>query len=80
MVDRITKELQRLDPKLRKVYLALIAQILNGDLQTLDVVRLKGSQGTFRVRKGKYRVIFHKKDSGEIIIIAFEHRSESTYK
>lgn len=80
MVDRIDKELKRLDPKRQRAFTELLARIVAGDLHGLDVVKLKGIRDVFRVRKGSYRVIFWKLETGEVNIIAFEHRSESTYK
>lgn len=80
MVDRIDKELRKLSPKLKKVFHELLQRIIAGNLAGLDVVKLKGSQDIFRVRKGSHRVIFQKKATGGINIIAFEHRSEATYK
>ncbi len=80
MVDRIDKQLRKLDPKQQSTFTKLIKQILNGDLEELDVVRLKGSNDIFRVRKSSYRLIFQRLEHGEIRMIAFEHRSETTYK
>lgn len=80
MVDRIDKELGKLDAKRQKVFTELLARIIAGRLEGLDVVKLKGRADIFRVRKGSYRVIFRKLTNGETRIIAFEHRSESTYK
>lgn len=80
MVDRIDKELRKLDPKRKQAFIELLLKIVSGNLQGLDVVKLKGSRDIFRVRKGSYRVICRKWETGKINIIAFEHRSESTYR
>ena len=79
MVDRIDKQLKKLSPKQRIAFQKLIEQIQAGDLQKLDVVKLIGYVDVFRVRKGEYRIIFRKLEN-EIKILAFEHRSDSTYK
>lgn len=80
MVDRIDKELKKLDVKRRQAFTILLTQIITGNLDGLDIVKLKGNKNIFRARKGSYRIIFDKRETGEINIIAFEHRSESTYK
>ena len=80
MTDRIDKQLCKLETKQQKVYLKLIERILTGDFQGLDIVKLKGNWDIYRVRKGEYRIIFQRMDSGEVKILAFEHRSETTYK
>lgn len=80
MVDKIDKQLRKLNPKQQHVYIDLIKRILRGNIDDLDVAKLKGSTNVFRVRKGDYRIIFQRLDDGRINIIAFEHRSETTYK
>ena len=80
MTDRIDKQLCKLETKQQKVYIKLIERILTGDFQGLDIVKLKGNWDIYRVRKGEYRIIFQRMDSGEVKILAFEHRSETTYK
>lgn len=80
MVDRIDKTLRKLDPKRRAAFEHLLQRIIEGKFQGLDVVKLKGSENIFRVRKGDYRIIFRKLSEREITVIAFEHRRESTYR
>lgn len=80
MVDKVDKQLKKLS-KRQKVYFAqLIQSILKGQLASLDVVKLKGRNDVFRVRKGSYRIIFQKSKNSEVKILAFERRSDKTYK
>lgn len=80
MVDRVDKALDRLPPKQQKVYVELIQKILSGNMDQLDVVKLKNTDNAYRVRKGVYRIIFQKIKDGGVNIIAFEHRSDTTYR
>ena len=79
MVDRVEKILRKLDAEKRDVYENLIAQILTGRFDHLDLVKLKGRKDVFRVRKGSYRIIFRRDTQGTVTILDFERRSESTY-
>lgn len=80
MVDKIDKQLRKLSGKQQKVFKEFIEQIIAGNLNGLDVLKLKGRKDTFRVRQGGYRIIFQKLKSGDIQILAFENRSDKTYK
>lgn len=78
-MDKIQKFLQKLSDKNRKIVEDLIAKILNREFHGLDIKRLKGLNGLFRVRKGSIRIIFLQEE--EVFrIISIDHRSESTYK
>ena len=79
MVDRIDKELGKLGKKQIDVFKKLLGMILAGNLTGLDVVKLKGHPDIYRVRKGTHRTIFTKDKDGLITVIAFEHRSDTTY-
>lgn len=80
MVDRIDKQLRRLTLKQRQKFEKLIEQILSGDTRNLDVKKLKGRDDVYRVRKGNFRIIFRIEKSDHVKIIAFENRSDTTYK
>lgn len=78
-MDKIQKALKKLSPTERKKFKSLLLLIQTGQLDTLDVKKLKGSENIYRVRKGNYRIIFQKK-SEAISILAFETRGERTYQ
>lgn len=49
-----------------------------GKFDDLDVKKLKGKINIFRVRKGKFRIIYHIMKNS-ISIISLEKRSDHTY-
>ncbi|MEK9165600.1 MAG: hypothetical protein AAB525_01940 [Patescibacteria group bacterium] len=78
-MDRITKALQRLTSKERKLFKDILLQIKTGNIFLFDIKKLKGRDDIYRVRKGNMRIIFRKiKDS--VKILALEHRSSKTYR
>lgn len=79
MGDQIEKILSKLSSKERKKLIALIEQILSGQYAGMDMKKLKGHAGTYRVRKGNFRVIFIQRDNEEIRVIALERRTDTTY-
>jgi len=78
-MDKITKFLQKLDTKERKVIRNILVKIKNKDFRSLDVKKLKNKENIFRVRKEKIRIICHLKQE-KIMILSIERRSEKTYK
>jgi mRNA-degrading endonuclease RelE of RelBE toxin-antitoxin system len=57
-----------------------IAFILLWKLENLDVKKLKGKDGIYRVRRGDYRITFTKRSDGLVIILYIDRRDEDTYK
>ena len=80
MADKLAKVLRSLPPKQLNLVLSVIDQILLNDLFGLDIKRLKGHKGMFRVRVGNYRVIFIVRDGEAPKIEAIAKRNERTYK
>jgi mRNA-degrading endonuclease RelE of RelBE toxin-antitoxin system len=78
-MDKISTFLTRLSQKEKLAAADIIARIVAHDLSHLDVKKLKGAQGLFRVRKGDLRVIFQK-TKNTIFILSVERRSDITYK
>lgn len=76
-MDKIEKALLRLNKKERDAVEIVLARIKAGDLAGIDVVKMKGRDDIFRVRKGKIRIIFQK--GAKIQLIAVERRSDTTY-
>ena len=78
-MDSIEKFLKRLSPKEREIVEDIIKDILSNTLHNLDIKKLRGEQGLFRVRKGNIRVVFFKKrDVTRIIFLG--RRNENMYK
>lgn len=78
MSDKVSKFLKKVTAKEKEILLALLFRIKNGDLESMDVKKLKGMDYFFRVRKGDFRIIFIKKE-GSVSIVAIEKRSDTTY-
>ena len=45
----------------------------------LNIVKLQGGD-IYRVRKGRFRLIFHYENKGELIIDSIKIRNEDTYR
>jgi len=78
-MDKITKFLKRLNRDERETLERILQQVRKNSLSGLDVRKLKGDGGLFRVRSGSVRIIFQKKE-GTTKIISVDRRSEDTYK
>jgi mRNA-degrading endonuclease RelE of RelBE toxin-antitoxin system len=78
MTDRIDKNLNKLSDKERMKLTEIIKLINSGNLEGLDLKKLKGRKDIYRVRKGGMRVIFLKNDS-KTYILAVERRTDTTY-
>ena len=63
----------------KELITGILLQIKNGNLVGLDVKKLKGRNDIFRIRKGKFRIIY-RLIKGKLILLAIDKRSENTYK
>ncbi len=79
-MDRIEKALARLSSKERIVVRTLLLRIQKGELNDLNVKKLKGRGDIFRVRKGTMRIIFRIAKAQGISVLSIERRSEKTYR
>lgn len=78
-MDKKEKFLNKIPIQDKINILHAINSILVGDFVLLDIVKLKASDNTFRVRVGSYRIKFKKHEAfNEIIEI--NRRSDNTYK
>jgi mRNA-degrading endonuclease RelE of RelBE toxin-antitoxin system len=75
----LKKLLSKINKQDRESVKFLVEKIVSSDWRDLNIKKLKKYQNIFRVRKGKFRVIFSK-EKKEIFIITIERRSENTYK
>ncbi len=80
MVDRIDKALSRISGKELARILSILEGLKKGQVAALDLKKLKGFDHTYRVRKGRYRIIFFMKGKEDIRIIDLERRTDTTYK
>ena len=79
-MDRIEKALKKLTAKERRQIRGILEKIKKGTFNGLDIKRLKGGIGVYRVRKGDLRIIYRIEKGGKISVLAIERRSERTYK
>lgn len=77
-MNRIEKFLAALDPERRAQVELLVARILAGDLEHLDLRKLKGRSDEFRVRVGRIRIQFTY-NGREYRILTIGWRNEKTY-
>jgi len=78
-MDKINKELNKLDFKERQELRKILLKINNKNFQNLDIKKLKGRIDIFRIRKNNMRIIFHKTNSS-VNILSIERRTSKTYK
>jgi mRNA-degrading endonuclease RelE of RelBE toxin-antitoxin system len=76
-MDKIEKLLRKISKKDRESLLGMLDLTLRGD-KNLNIIKIKNTD-FFRVRHGKFRIIFHK-DNGEVIIDSIKFRNEDTCK
>lgn len=79
MVDRLVKFLKKQDRKTAELLLRLIEDILKGNLEGCDVKRLAGKKDFFRLRKGRFRIIFEQ-NTGQFLIKKITVRDDQTYE
>lgn len=78
-MDKIQKALAKLNSREKKKLKSILLQIERNNFKNLDLKKLKDRKDIFRIRKGRIRIIVHKKD-GTIKILSIEKRNTQTYK
>lgn len=79
MADEVTKFLARVTKEERNLLLEMVDKILKNKLAGLNAKKLVGSTNVYRVRKGKFRLIY-KRTKSDCIIMSIDRRSEKTYR
>lgn len=79
-MDKIEKALARLSEKERGIIATILHRLQANSLVGLSIVKLKGSEDIFRIRKGSIRIIYRKNKNGDLFLLAIERRNEQTYK
>ena len=80
-MDKLQKLFRRIREVDRDRLIAIISEIKSGKIAHLDVRKLKGKITIYRVRKGRFRILFkRRKDTGEFEITDVKYRDEGTYK
>lgn len=71
--------MKRLTHKERNTVFTLLSEIEKGNIETLDIKKLKGHRNVFRVRKGGIRIIFTISVDKSIKIRDVVRRDDRTY-
>jgi mRNA-degrading endonuclease RelE of RelBE toxin-antitoxin system len=79
MADEIAKFLAKVTQQERIFLVKLIDNIVKNAVSQHNVKKLVGSKDIFRLKKGKFRIIF-KKTANDCLIISISRRSEKTYR
>ncbi|MFO0781903.1 MAG: hypothetical protein U0524_03375 [Candidatus Saccharimonadales bacterium] len=78
MTDKISKELAKFTDKERQLVKSILLQLRSGELAGLQIVKLRGHDDIFRVKKGRIRIIYQQSKAIKVLVI--ERRSEKTYR
>lgn len=78
-MDELEKLLKKASNKDRRKILSILKQLRSGDTKGLQYQKLKGLN-LYKLRAGKYRVIFSISRLKKIDIITIRVRNEKTYK
>ena len=76
-MNKIEKLLKKISKKDREALFGLLDSILRSD-NKIKTIKIKNTD-FYRLRYGKFRIIFHKED-GNIVIDSIKMRNENTYK
>ncbi len=79
-MDKISKALAKLTEKEKEAIAEIFVKIKAGKIAGLDLKKLKGYDDIYRVRFGKWRVIYRTEKGNKIFLVWFERRSDNTYK
>lgn len=79
MVDRIQKLLNTLRDKEKQQILMILEDVAQGKIMNYDLKKLKGHEDVYRIRKGKWRIIFYKRATRKTTVLVIERRGDTTY-
>lgn len=68
MSERFLKYIQKLSPKEQKLFFGILDDIEHLRLEMYDIKKLKGFHDLYRLRKGKWRVLFQKQEHFGIVV------------
>lgn len=79
-MDRISKFLNKLSQKERSAVKDVLEKIKNGEIENIDIKKLKGADSCFRARKGGIRIIYRIDESSKVVLLSIERKNDNTYK
>lgn len=78
-MDKISKLFQKISKGDKVLLLEIVDSLMSKKGEGLNIKKLQGSD-FYRLRKKRFRIIFHHNASREIIIDSSRLRDEKTYK
>ena len=78
-MDRVRKFLRKLPVSMQTEIDSLLHKVETGNTAGLDIKKLKGYKGLFRIRKGNIRIVFAQAE-GTIRILFIGKRGDSRYE
>lgn len=78
-MDRVRKFLKKLPVSAQEEIDSLLHKVEMGDTGNLDIKKLKGHKGLFRIRKGDIRIVFAQ-DNGSIRVLFIGKRGDLRYE
>ena len=78
-MDKLEKALKKLSVPERRQVESILQQLVSGEMQGLDIKKLKGQHNIFRVRKGMLRILYRVDKQGTVFPISLGKRSDKTY-
>ncbi len=80
MSDKIKKFLSKLSQKQLIYLLPYIAAVAANEINEMNCKPLKGNSGIYRIRAGRYRIIFRSVDASHNDILFVGKRDDKTYR
>lgn len=77
-MDKIEKLLRKICEKERILLKEAIKSLITGETKGMNIIKIKDTD-FFRIKKGKFRIIFHY-NNDNVIIDSVKLRNENTYK
>ena len=78
-MDKVQKALAKLPKQHREIFDALMVKLMARDFLGLNLARMKGFKDVYRVKHGRFRVIFRMNGQG-LFVLEVGLRSEKTYR
>ncbi len=79
-MDKVSKFFQKLNKQESAKFLEIKKQVLAGDFENVNIKIIKSKPDLFRVRVGRYRMVFSGRKTGNIELLKIVKRDESTYR
>lgn len=79
-MDKVEKFFQKLSEKDQKKFQEIKTQIESGNFAGIDIKNIKSSPNLFRVRLGKYRLVFSGRKKGKVELLKIVKRDDNTYR